>query len=177
MADVNRLASGARVLGELTISELVYRSQRYLRVAFSVFLGILLVGALSALLRGGAIYLAGYLLVVAGLVPPIAFWIFSIRRNIPLVPSLALVNLVWNALPLAFANPMLQRYTNDEILQGTGEIFVFGVSLTSIYLLISARLPGVLRNISDLPFPSFNPAEWFSASRRLRSPRALSWNT
>lgn len=138
MAQVDAWARGAKVLGELTISELVFRSLRYLRAGYFVFLGLLLLGGLSALLRGGAIYLTGYLIVVVGLVPPIGFWIFSVRRNIPLVPSLALVNLVWNALPLAFANPQLARYSDDEILQATGEIMVFGAALTAIYLLISS---------------------------------------
>jgi hypothetical protein len=121
----------------MTISELVFRSQRYLRAAFLVLVATLLVGGLSALLHGGGAYLAAYVVIVVALLPPIALWIYTVRRQIPLVPSLALVNLVWNALPLAFGNPQLEHYTDDEILRASGEVLVFGVALSTVYLIFS----------------------------------------
>jgi len=137
MNSVSFRQAGQRVLGELTISDLVYRSQRYLRAAFAGLLAVLLMGGLAALINGGAAYLTAYTVIVIALLPPIAIWIFALKRHIPLVPALALVNLVWNALPLAFANPQLVQYTDDEILSASGEILVFGVALSTVYLVFS----------------------------------------
>ncbi len=128
---------GARILGEMTISDLVYRSLRYLKAAFILLVAVLIAGGLSAMLQGGATYAMAYLLIVAGLLPPIALWIYSVQKHIPLVPALAMVNLVWNALPLTYGNPQIAGYNDDEILRASGEIFVFGVVLTVVYSVLS----------------------------------------
>lgn len=138
MSHVELRLPGGRVLGEMTITDLVYRSLRYLRAAFLVLLGMILVGALSSLIQGGIAYGAAYLLVVTGLLPPIALWIYSVQKNIPLVPSLALVNLVWHALPLASGNHVIKGYSDEEILLAAGEILIFGIVLTTVYLLVAS---------------------------------------
>jgi hypothetical protein len=155
------IAQSKRLLGELTISELVYRSRAYLRFGFWVLVALLLAGALSALVQGGVAYLGAYLLITTGLLPPIIFWIFSLRKNIPLVPSLAFVNLVWNALPLAFGNSMLNAYSDSEIIRAAGEILVFGVALSTAYLVVSSS-------------PSTRPREYLGfAITELRSRRVV----
>ncbi len=151
---------GMRVLGEMTISELVYRSRNYLRLGFSVLSALLLLGGLSALIQGGAAYLASYCLIVLGLASPVAIWVFSLRRNIPLVASLAFVNLIFSALPLATGNKSLAAYSDAELIRAAGEILIFGVALSISYLVLSST-------------PAQRPTQYFgfsiatNASRRV----------
>jgi hypothetical protein len=131
------VARGQRLLGELTISQLVYRSMPYVRLGFGVLSGLLTIGAVSALFQGGGTYVASYLLICLGLLPPLALWVFSLKKNLPLVPVLALTTLIWNALPLALGNKQLTIFTEEEILRASSELLVFGVSLTFAYLIVA----------------------------------------